>query len=98
MGCSGLPVTRCNTLQHAATQWNTLQYTATHCNTVEHTATQWNTLQSMGWGGLSAHAACDKLQHTATHCNTLAARGALAHHQVFYIKSFNNSTNYKAAH
>jgi len=61
--------TRCNTLQHAATQetkslknilyWravccNTLQHTATHCNTLQHTATH-----------------CNALQHTATHCNTL---------------------------
>jgi len=59
-----------NTLQHAATHCNTLQYqphskgqelckwgrevTATYCNTLEYTATH-----------------CNTLQHTATHCMTL---------------------------
>ena len=58
---------RCNTLQHVATLYNTLQHThldtrviqclcapATHCNTLQHTTTH-----------------CITLHHTATHCNTL---------------------------
>ena len=37
-------ISKCNTLQHNATQCNTLQHTATHCNTLQHTATHCNTL------------------------------------------------------
>jgi len=50
--------THCNTLQHWATHYYTLQLTTTlcnthwHCNTQQHTATH-----------------CNTLQHTATHCN-----------------------------
>ena len=37
--------THCNTLQHAATIYNTLSTSNKHCNTLQHTATHCNTLQ-----------------------------------------------------
>ena len=47
-------ISRCLLLQHTATQWKTLQHTASHCNviaaayscnTLQHTATHCNALQ-----------------------------------------------------
>ena len=61
---AGVPIVRCNTLQHTATHCNTLQHTATHCNTLQSTAAHCDTLQHT-----ATH--CKALQHIATHCNTL---------------------------
>jgi len=62
--------TKCSTLLHTATHYNTLQHIATrivthtsaHGNTVQHAATYFN-------ANCNAH--CNTLQHTVTHCNTL---------------------------
>jgi len=37
--------TRCTTLQHAVTHYNTLQYAATRCDTQQRAATHCTTLQ-----------------------------------------------------
>jgi len=62
-----------NTLQHGATQSNTLQHTAvTHCNTLlqQHIATHYNTFILMHHAPSSLWAVdCSTLQHTATYCN-----------------------------
>ena len=74
-----LAETRCNTLQHTATQSNTLHHSATHCNTLQHTAThcntRWHIADSMAatpsvTNSLYRWQKCS-LQHTATHCYTL---------------------------
>ena len=36
---------RCNTVQHVATPYNTLQHLTTRCNTLQHVAAPYNTLQ-----------------------------------------------------
>jgi len=46
-----------------ATQWSTLQHSATHCDALRRTATCCDVLRRA--------ARCNTLQHTATHCNTL---------------------------
>ena len=54
---------QCNTLQHTATHYKTLQHTATRCNTLQHAATHYNTLQHTATYCI--------LHHTAPHCNIL---------------------------
>jgi len=73
--------THCNTRHHTASHHVTLQHAATQCNTLRlrtstpapgasersaaaHTATLCNTLHHMASHGIT-------LQHTITHCNTL---------------------------
>jgi len=67
-------ISRCNTLQHAATHFNTLQHTASHFNTLQHTASHCITLQHTATRCNTLQRAathCNTPQHTATHCNTL---------------------------
>ena len=56
--------THCNTLQHTAAHYNTLQHITTHCNTLQHAVTHYNTLQHIT-------TCCNTLPHTAAHYNTL---------------------------
>jgi hypothetical protein len=51
--------TRCNAVQHAATQYNMLQRSTTRCNAAQHVATQYNTLQR-------STMRCNAVQHVAT--------------------------------
>ena len=51
-----LSATHCNTLQHTATNYNTLYHTTTHCTTLPHTAPHYPTLQHN-----ATH--CNTLQH-----------------------------------
>jgi len=94
-----LAETRCNTLQHTATQSNTLHHSATHCNTLQHTAThcntRWHIADSMAatpsvTNSLYRWQKCS-LQHTATHCYTLqhtathaTHHGTLQHTAILY--------------
>ncbi len=55
---------RCITVQHAATQYSTLQHSTARCNTVQHAATQYSTLQH-------STTRCNTVQHAATQYNTL---------------------------
>jgi len=99
-----------NTLQHAATQWethcNTLQHTArhwgTHCNTLQHTAAHWethcNTLQHTA-------ARCSALQHAAAHCNTMqhtlqrtATHCNMLRHAATHCNTHGNALHHTATH
>jgi len=73
------PATHCNTLQHTATESDTLhiihpQHTATRCNTERHTA--YRLQKGMCKKRHPQHAAtrCNTLATTATHCTSFAER------------------------
>ncbi len=56
--------TQCNTLQRSATRWNAAQHVATQCNTLQRSATQRNTLRRSA-------TRCDAAHHLATSCAQL---------------------------
>ena len=59
--CNELQFSHNNTLQHAATYWNTLEHAATHCTTIRLSRSI--TLQCTA-------TQCNTLHHTVTHCDS----------------------------
>jgi len=63
---------RCNTRQHTAPHYDTLQQTATHCSILQYAATHCNTmLNPLYLSHLLILLRCNTLQHATTHCNIL---------------------------
>jgi len=89
--------TNCNTLQHTlidVTWWwpGNMTHTATHCNTLLHTATHCNTISLMWLDSGIWHT----LQHTATHYNTrlhTATHGNTLQHTLIDVTWWWNMTH-----
>jgi len=95
------------TLQHAATQFNTLQRT---CNTLQHTATHCNTLKNTAttycnramlkmfdrWRCKSKElkALCNTLQHNSTHCNARATHFNTLQHTATHCNTLQHTATH----
>ena len=92
--------TCCNTLQHAATRCNTLEYTATCGNMLQHAATHCNTNCSEVMEVLVSVCVtlCSILQPAAFRLNTTAAYCSPLQHAANWIKHTATCYNMNATH